>query len=121
MKIVAKSKHIRLTPRKLKLVVDTIKDLSIDETLIRLKFLPKKAAQPITQVLNQAISNATNNFNLNKEDLKIKKIMVQKGPSMKRWRAGARGRAKPYTRRTSHLTIILEKIKKEEVSKQKEK
>jgi large subunit ribosomal protein L22 len=117
MEIIAQSKYIRSTPRKIKLVVDTLKGLSIDEALTRLKFLKKKAAKPVILVLNQATSNATNNFNLNKDNLNIKKIIVGKGPIMKRWRAGARGRVKPFTKRTSHLTIILEEAEKREINK----
>ena len=111
MDIIAQSKYIRITPRKLQQTTSALKDLTIEGALTYLKFLKKSPAKPVILVLNQALANAVHNFNLAKENLKIKKIIVGKGPIMKRWHAGARGRAKPYSKKTSHLTIILEEIK----------
>jgi len=121
MQVVAKSKYLRISPRKVRLVADNLRQLSPEEALIALLAMNKKAAQPLAETLKQAIGNAVNNFNLNKQNLVIKEIQIGEGPVFKRWRAVSRGRAHPVLKRTSHIRIVLEdKIGKEKVvSKEK--
>lgn len=121
MQVIAKSKYLRISPRKVRLVADNLRQLSPEEALTALLATNKKAAQPLAETLKQAIGNAVNNFNLNKQNLVIKEIQIGEGPVLKRWRAVSRGRAHPILKRTSHIRIVLEdKTGKEKmVSKEK--
>lgn len=109
MEVKAQTKHIRMSPRKLNLVAKSIKDLPLEKALEKLSFLRKRAAEPLLKTLNSAIANATNNFGLKKDNLRIKSIQILKGPTLKRWRAVSRGRAHPYEKKTSHIKVILTK------------
>ena len=73
-----------------------------------LRFMPQKGAALALKTLESAIANAEENYELNRQDLVIQTIMADEGPSMKRVKAGARGRYKPRVKRTAHLTVILE-------------
>jgi large subunit ribosomal protein L22 len=121
MQVVAKSKYLRISPRKVRLVADNLRQLSPEAALTALLATNKKAAQPLAETLKQAIGNAVNNFNLNKQNLVIKEIQIGEGPVFKRWRAVSRGRAHPILKRTSHIRVVLEdKTEKEKVvSKEK--
>jgi len=104
-------KNIRITPRKLREVTFLIKDKDPREALEILPHVQKKAAERLRKVLQTAIANAEQNGAEGKK-LEIKEIQVNEGPKLKRFRAGARGRAKPYKKRWSHLRITL-KLKEE--------
>lgn len=106
--IKAQIKYLRVSPKKLREVVDLVRGLSPTAALDQLKFLPKRAAQPLVEALKSAVANATNNLKLKIENLKIKTIEVGEGPRLKRWRVVSRGTAHQYKRRTSHIKIILE-------------
>lgn len=108
MEVVAKSRNIRVSPRKLRLVADAIRHLPPQAALVVLEKMGKRAALPLAKTINQALANATNNFNLKKEDLGIKKLEIQEGPTYKRWRAVSRGRAHEIKKRTSHIFLVLE-------------
>ena len=108
MPITAKLRHLRISPRKVRLVTNLVKGLSVQEAEKQLKFLSKRAARPILKLLNSAMANAQHNANLTKEGLYIKNIVVEPGPTLKRWRPRAMGRATPIMKRTSHITILLE-------------
>lgn len=105
--IKAEQKYIRITPQKVKLVVEAIKHLSPVEALEYLAFIRKRAADEIAKVIKQAIANAENNFKLKKENLVFQKILIKKGPTLKRWQAVSRGRAHKILKRSSHLEIVL--------------
>jgi len=109
MPITSKLRYLRISPRKVRLVTDLIKGLSVIEAEKQLKFLTKKTTQPILKLLNSAVANAQDDANLTKESLEIAKIIVESGPVLKRWRARAMGRAAPIMKRTSHITLILDK------------
>jgi len=113
MEIKASSKYLRISPKKLRQVVDLIrkKKLTIEETEAQLKFIRKRASEFILKTLHSAISNAKHNFGIDKKNLFIKNIIVNQGPTLKRWRAKAFGRAAPIRKRSSHLEIILETFK----------
>lgn len=115
------TKNIRITPRKLRLVADRVREMSIDEALKYLPLIKKRASDIILKTLKSAISNAVNNVKLMEKNLLIKKIQVNGAPFLKRMRFGSRGRTKPYKKRASHLEIVLaEKIVKPEKVKAKE-
>lgn len=100
-----------MSPRKVRLVTDLIRGKTVQEADAQLSFLPKRAARPVYKLLHSAIANAENNFKLKKENLIINRIMVDMGPSLKRWRPRAFGRAAPIVKKSSHITIILSEIK----------
>jgi len=106
--ITAKLRHLRISPRKVRLVVDLIRGMDATEAEKQLKFLPQRAARPVLKLLNSAVANALNNFKAIKENLFITKIAVDPGPTLKRWLPRAMGRATPIMKRTSHITIVLE-------------
>ena len=106
--VTAKLKYLRISPRKVRLVTDLIRGLTVGEAEKQLKFLTKRAARPVLKLLNSAVANAQNNANLAKEGLFISKIVVEVGPSLKRWRPRAMGRATTIMKRTSHITLVLE-------------
>jgi len=108
VEIKAEAKYIRTSPRKVRLVVETIKNLSPQRALDYLKFINKRAAKPLSKLIQSAIANAKNNLGLKPEDLKFKEIQVGEGPTLKRWRAISRGRAHPIMKRASHIKVILE-------------
>ena len=85
MEIIAYQKFIRTSPRKLRLVADAVRNLHPTQALIKLKFINKRAAEPLAKVFKQAVSNAVNNSNLKEVDLKIKHLQIEEGPTLKRW------------------------------------
>ena len=103
----AVAKFIRLSPRKARLVIDTIKGKRVSEALAILRFLPNQAAEHITKVLSSAAANAMDGWGQGVEELKIVNILADGGPSLKRVRARAQGRAYRILKRTCHLTVIL--------------
>lgn len=106
--IIAKLRHLRISPRKVRLVTDLVKGLDVEEAERQLTFLTKRAARPILSLLNSAIANAQHNANLPKLGLYIVNVTVEPGPSLKRWRSRAMGRAAPILKRTSHVTLFLD-------------
>jgi large subunit ribosomal protein L22 len=100
--------YLRIAPRKVRLVVDLIRGKSVQEARNILNFTVKRAALPIRKLLDSAVANAKNNFNLDEKKLYIKKIFVNEGPKLKRYRAASRGRAVEVQKKTSHITIILD-------------
>jgi large subunit ribosomal protein L22 len=100
--------YLRIAPRKVRLVVDLIRGKSVQEARNILNFTVKRAALPIRKLLDSAVANAKNNFNLDEKKLYIKKIFVNEGPKLKRYRPASRGRAVEVQKKTSHITIILD-------------
>jgi len=121
MEVIAKSDFLRISPRKLNLVAQSIKGFKATYALEVLKNLNKKAADLLILTLKQGIGNAINNFNLDKESLVIKKIEVGKGPILKRGRPIARGQWHEILKRTSNLEIFLEGNEKTKEVKKKDK
>ena len=108
--IKAKSKYVRQSPYKVRLVLNLIRGLEVNEALNVLTFTKRKAAEEIKQVLESAIANAETNLGLNSSILFISKAIADEGPTLKRFRPRARGRAGRINKRTSHLTIELESV-----------
>ncbi|MEK7502525.1 MAG: 50S ribosomal protein L22 [Patescibacteria group bacterium] len=108
MEYTAVAKGIRMGPRKLRLITDSIRKIdSIDKSLNVLSLLKKRAADPIEKTLKSAIANAIDR-GAKKEELFIKSIEVMEGPALKRFRPSTKGRQHPYKKRSSHVKIILE-------------
>ena len=104
----ASATHIRISPRKVRMVVDTVRGKSVSQALSILGFTRKKAALPVQKLLKSAVANAVENGGINDVDtLVIDRIMVDEGPTLKRYMPRARGRATPIRKRTSHIRIIL--------------
>ena len=108
--IKAKSKYVSQSPYKVRLVLNLIRGLEVNEALNILSFTKRKAAEEIKQVLESAIANAETNLGLNSSNLFISKAIADEGPTLKRFRPRARGRAGRINKRTSHLTIELESV-----------
>ena len=114
MQVKAKARFIRMSARKVRLVVDLIRGAHVSKAQTQLRFANKAAAEPVLKLLNSAIANATNNFNLNKDDLVITSIMVDEGPTLDRFHPRAHGRAMPIRKRSSHISIIIENVEPKE-------
>mgnify|MGYP000893304096 CR=1 FL=1 len=112
MIIKAEQKNTRQPSRKVRLVVDVIKKMSVVDAINQLAVMNRKSSLLVLKVLRQAIANATNNFGLAISDLEIDKILVNDGPALKRWRAVSRGRAHTILKRTCHVRVDL-RTKKE--------
>jgi large subunit ribosomal protein L22 len=100
-------KHVRISPQKARLVVDLIRGKKAEDADTMLSFTHKKAADIVRKVLKSAMANAVQNPNIDENILYVEKIFVDQGPSLKRWRARAQGRAAPIKKRTSHITVVL--------------
>jgi large subunit ribosomal protein L22 len=96
-----------MSPRKVRLVIDVVRGMSVDAAIHQLTFNPKEAARPVLKLLRSAIANAEHNHGLDPKMLRIAKITADGGPVLHRWRARAHGRAAPIRKRTSHVQIIL--------------
>ncbi len=103
----AKARYVRVAPRKARLIADQIRGMPVDEARTLLAFSSRGAARDLARLLDSAAANAEANHELIAEDLKIADVRVDEGPTLKRWRARARGRATPIHKRTSHLSVAL--------------
>ena len=104
----AKATYVRVTPMKARRVVELIRDLPAQEALSVLKFAPQAASEPVAKVLASAIANAENNFSLDPQSLIVSRAYVDEGPTLKRFRPRAQGRAYRIRKRTSHITVVVE-------------
>jgi large subunit ribosomal protein L22 len=107
---IARATHVRVTPMKARRVIDLIRDMPANQALSVLKFAPQAASEPIAKVVASAIANAEHNFQLDAETLIISRAFVDEGPTLKRFRPRAQGRAYRIRKRTSHITIEVESI-----------
>ena len=106
----ASARFVRVTPQKARRVIDLIRGMSASEAQALLRFAPQSASEPIGKVLDSAIANASNNFNLDPRTLVISEAYVDEGPTMKRFRPRAQGRAGAILKRTSHITVVVESV-----------
>lgn len=107
MEVRAKNKHLPISAQKLRLVCDQVRGMDAQQALTVLRFMPQKGAELVGKTLASALANAENNFDLNRSEMYVATIFADEGPSLKRMKAGARGRYKPRVKRTSHLTVVL--------------
>lgn len=103
----AVARYVRVAPRKARLVVDLIRGKKIDDARAILKFSPRAAAEIVEKVLNSAVANAERNLHIKSEDLIVGSTFVDEGPTLKRIRPRAMGRAFRINKRTSHITVIV--------------
>jgi len=103
----AQAKYVRIAPRKARLVMDHVRGKNVGDARALLKHTPRAAAGDISKLLESAVANAENNFELDPDELKIARAFVDEGPTIKRFRPRALGRATPIKKRTSHMTITL--------------
>ena len=107
MEAKAIAKYVRMSPSKLKPVTDLVRGKDLNEALTILKFTPGKGAELVEKVVQSAAANAENNFDMNRDELYVAEVYANQGPTMKRFRAGARGRASMILKRTSHIGVTL--------------
>jgi len=113
LQIKAVAKYIPISPRKVRLVADLVRERPVDEALAVLKFLPQAAAKSVRKAIESAAANAEDVHGLSRSDLYVSRIIADVGPTLKRYRAGARGRAKPILKRSSHITVVLSELEEE--------
>ena len=106
----AVAKYIRIAPRKLRIVINLIRGKSVAEAKAILAFTPKAASEPVLKVLNSAVANAENNLDMSADQLFVAEVFANQGPTLKRFRPRAQGRASRIRKRTSHITVILDKV-----------
>ncbi|GAA4547947.1 50S ribosomal protein L22 [Pseudonocardia xishanensis] len=104
----AKARFVRMSPTKCRRVVDLVRGLPVNEALAILRYSPQAAAEPVAKVVASAAANAENNFDMDPETLVVAVAMVDEGPTLKRIRPRAQGRAYRIRKRTSHITIEVE-------------
>lgn len=107
MEVRAIAKSVKMSPRKVRLVADAIRQLSITEAFQVLEASQKRSGGPLMKTLQSAVANAVSNNNLDAENLMIASIMVNEGQALKRFHPSSRGRVHPYKKRSSHITIVL--------------
>jgi large subunit ribosomal protein L22 len=103
----ASARYVRTAPRKVRVVADQIRGKDVEEALALLRFSPRGASVTVRKLLESAAANAENNHDLDPEEMKIAEISVNEGPTMRRYRARARGRATRIEKRTCHINVAL--------------
>jgi large subunit ribosomal protein L22 len=103
----AQARYVRVTPMKARRVVDLIRGMNADDAQAMLRFAPQAASEPVGKVLASAVANATNNYAMDAKELRISEAFVDEGPTMKRIRPRAQGRAYRIRKRSSHITVIV--------------
>jgi len=107
VEVKAVARYVRLSPPKVRRVVDLVRGKSVDEALAILQFTPQRGAKAVAKVIKSAVANAEHNHNAVRNELFIVRAYVDQGPSLKRWRPRAYGRANLIKHRTSHITIVV--------------
>jgi large subunit ribosomal protein L22 len=107
---IARASHVNVTPMKARRVIDLVRDKPAQQALAMLRFQPQAASEPVAKVLASAIANAEHNQQLDPETLIISRAFVDEGPTLKRFRPRAQGRAYRIRKRTSHITIEVESV-----------
>jgi large subunit ribosomal protein L22 len=134
MEVRAIAKSVRVSPRKVRLIADAVRNMAIDDALVALEATPKQASLPVAKVLKSAVANATHNAKLERANLIIASIQVNEAQAFKRFRPSTRGRIHPYKKRGSNITVIVKDkmmalpvvkekqiVKKEETKKEEKK
>lgn len=116
MDVRATARYLPISAQKMRLVCDQVRKMDADQALIVLRFMPHKGARFLYKLIESAVANAENNLELSRQDLYISQLEANEGPSMKRVKAGARGRYKPRVKRMSHMTVVLSERDEELVS-----
>ena len=104
----ASARFVRISPMKARRVVDMVRGIGVDDALALLQFAPQAAATTVYKVLESAVANAESGEDLDRNTLVVSRAMVDEGPTMKRWRPRAQGRATRINKRTSHITLAVQ-------------
>jgi large subunit ribosomal protein L22 len=105
------ARYVRISSRKVKVVIDLIRGKSVQEAQAILMYTPKAASPVVEKLLNSAVANAENNMDLSRDTLYVAEVFANQGPTLKRFRPRAQGRASRIRKRSSHITIILDQAK----------
>lgn len=108
MPVQAVAKSVRMSPRKVSVVAKLVRGRTVADALVILSHVPRRSALPVIKTIQSARANADYNHNYKADSLKIVEISVTPGPSYKRFRPAARGRANPFQRRTSHIRVVVD-------------
>ena len=120
IEVKAKLSNLRISPRKVRLVVDLVRGKKASKAVEILTLLNKKSSEPIKKLIESAIANAKNNFNLDVKTLRVYRISVDEGATLKRWMPRARGKATTIRKRTTHVNVILVGTEDSKATKKKE-
>ncbi|NQT70616.1 MAG: 50S ribosomal protein L22 [Desulfobacteraceae bacterium] len=107
MEVKAVSKYVRISPQKVHIMIDAVKGKPVETALEILKFMPQKAAHLVEKIVRSAVSNADQRSDIDVDSLVVRNIIADQGPTLKRFKARARGRGTRILKRTSHITVIL--------------
>ncbi len=107
MEVRAVERHVRISPQKVRLVLDVVRGKPVKEALDILRFLPQRASGPVAKAVQSAAANAENNFNMDPDELIITRAAADEGRTLKRWRPRARGRVNQILKRSSHITVVV--------------
>jgi len=107
MEIRAKARFVRISPQKIRLIMGQVRGKKVEEALNLLSFAPQRGARILKKLLDSAVANAQQNADIDVDALYIATVYADEGPTLKRWRPRAQGRATRIRKRTSHLTVIL--------------
>ena len=107
MRAHARNMHVRQSPYKVRRVLDLVRGLPVEEAEVILEHTPRKASEIILKTMNSAVANAEHNHALDRDELFVAEAYADEGPTIKRWRPRARGRATRINKRTSHITIVV--------------
>ena len=102
------AKYVRISPRKVQIVIDLIRGKQVDDALAILMYTPKSAAPVVEKLLNSAVANAENNLAMDRQSLFVAEVYANQGPTLKRYWARSHGRADMIKKHTSHITIVLD-------------
>ncbi len=108
METQAQLKQLRMSPRKVRLLVDMVRGMKAVDAVVQLTYSKKSAAKPVKKLIESAMANAEHNHKIEKSTLVVKRAFVNEGDALKRWMPRAMGRATPLRKRASHITVILE-------------
>ncbi|GAB6907147.1 50S ribosomal subunit protein L22 [Desulfosarcina cetonica] len=107
MEVRATQRYVRISPQKVRMIADTIKGKPAGAVINALKFMPQKSAGIVEKIVRSAVANADQNTSIDVDDLVVRNLFVDQGPSLKRFKARARGRGARILKRTSHITVVL--------------
>jgi len=108
METSAAAKFVRISPRKIRLIMDQVRGKRVEEALNMLSFAPQKGARILKKLINSAVANAEQNSGVDVDALFVKRVYADEGPTLKRFRPRAQGRATKIRKRSSHLTVVLD-------------
>jgi large subunit ribosomal protein L22 len=108
MQAKAVTKYVRISPLKVRPVMDVVRGMGVERALATLRYMPQKAAREVARTIMSAAANAENNFDMERQALVVKTIFADEGPAFKRYMPRARGRADRIRKRTTHITVVVD-------------